>query len=135
DVDLVGALADLRHRDEAGRRDVTLVGALERAVQRRQDLVDDLRLARLARVLGHVLLAGTHEEDVAAGRALAGVDRLLQVDEGLLVDVPPARSAGQVGLELDAAGRRTAAGAGAGGAAGRRAGGPGRARARGSGRA
>src|SRR5690606_30017906 len=88
---------------------------------------------RLQRVLRHPLASGTHVEVVTRGDDAGVVDGLLQVDEGVLVELPPELPGVQVGLELHAlTGRRTAAARGTRGAARAR---TGRAGGRGTGRA
>ena len=55
-----------------------LVGRIERAFQRRQDLVDDLVARRLQRVLAARLPAAAHVEIVGAGDRAGRMDRLLE---------------------------------------------------------
>ena len=119
ELELRVVLANLRHRDHAGRVDVLLIGGVDRLLQRRQDLTHDVLGGRTQRVARRAL-ASTTEIEVITTRLRAALQHsVTEPDEGILVELPPEAPTSQVIADWRAAttGRRTTTTGRTGGAA------------------
>src|SRR6185503_14311175 len=111
---LGGGVADLRERDHATRDDVVVGLFLQGREERGHDLLADLLLRRLEAVLAGRGATVTEEEAVAPRRLPTLVDLRLQVQVGLLVELPPEAPQRQIRAAVTTTARRgTAAGAAA----------------------